>query len=156
MRTVEAVRYKQRLDYLFDKVSVFSDQIEIQSHWARYLCVLISGFIETGVCAIYSRYTQEKAAPCVANYVCSKLNRFRNPNMEDICQLTGLFNARWREKLERATAAEQKDAVDSIVANRNQIAHGANVGISYASVKQYYDRVVEVVELVEDIVLEGL
>lgn len=154
MRTVAAVSYKQRLDYLFDQVSVFSGQIEIESHWAKYLCVLVSGFVETSVCAIYSRYAQGKAGPYVTNYVCSRLNRFTNPNMEDICQLTGLFNARWRERLERATAGELKDAIDSVVANRNQIAHGANVGISYSRIKLYYERVVEVVELVEDVVFE--
>lgn len=154
MKTIEAVSYRQRLDNLFARASTFSDDIEILSHWAKYLCVLVSGFIETSVCAIYSAYTQDKAAPYIANYVCSRLKRFNNPNMEDICQLAGLFNEAWREKLEETTAGEIKDAVDSIVANRHQIAHGRDVGISYDRVKKYYDRVVKMVELVESTVLE--
>lgn len=154
MRTVEAIRYKQRLDYLFDQVSLFSDQIEIQSHWARYLCVLVSGFVETSVCAIYSEYAREKAAPNVADYVCSRLDKFSNLKMEDIYQLTGLFNQTWRKKLEETTSGEIKDAVDSIVGNRNQIAHGRDVGISYVRVKQYYGKVVKMVELVEATVFE--
>lgn len=149
MRTVEAVSYKQRLDGLFDRVSTFSDDVEMGSHWARYLCVLVSGFIETSVGAIYSAYTRDKAAPYVTNYVCSRLRRFTSPNMEQICQLAGLFNDAWREELEVATAGEIKDAVNSVVANRHLIAHGRDVGITYARVRRYYDKVVRMVELVE-------
>ena len=154
MKTTKAVSYKQRLDNLFERVATFSDDIEIQSHWAKYLCVLVSGFIETSVCAIYSEYARQKAAPNVAGYVCSKLEKFSNPKMEDICQLTGLFNETWRKKLEEITLGEIKDAVDSIVANRHHIAHGRDVGISYVRVKQYYCKVVKMVELVEATVFE--
>ena len=154
MKTIEAISYKQRLDGLFDRGLTFSDEIEIQSHWAKYLCILVAGFIETSVCAIYSQYAKKKAAPYVANYACSRLDKFSNPKMEDIYQLAGLFSQAWRKKLEEATSEEIKDAVDSIVANRNHIAHGRDVGITYARVKNYYGRVVKMVELVESTVLE--
>jgi len=156
MKTIEAISYKQRLDGLFDRGLTFSDEIEIQSHWAKYLCILVAGFIETSVCAIYSQYAKKKAAPYVANYACSRLAKFSNPKMEDIYQLAGLFSQTWRKKLEEATSEEIKDAVDSTVANRNLIAHGRDVGITYARVKSYYGRVVKMVELVEATVLEGL
>jgi hypothetical protein len=47
------------------------------------------------------------------------------------------------------TVGARKDAVDSVVNNRNRIAHGENVGISYVRIKEYYDRVVEVIELID-------
>lgn len=170
MRNVEAVRYKQRLDNLFVQISVFSDervrrllaeisassdQIEMQSHWARYLCVLVSGFIETAVRAIYTEYANSKAAPYVANYASSRLEKLTNINMEDILVLAGSFNSRWRDKLERETDGELKDAVDTIVANRNRIAHGENVGITFNRIKTYYDKALKVVDIVEKIVLES-
>jgi len=149
MRNIEAVRYQKRLDHLFEKISAFPDDIELQSHWARYLCILVSGFLETSVKAIYSQYASEKAAPNVANYVTRRLERFTNPNMEDILILTGMFNEEWRKQLESTTEGELRDAVDSIVANRNQIAHGANVGISFVTIKNYYKSVVKVVNRIE-------
>lgn len=149
MKNIEAVRYKQRLDHLFKQVSAFSGDIELQSHWARYLCILVSGFLETSVQAIYSQYAKERAAENVANYVTSRLRRFTNPNMEDILTLAAMFNQEWRDCLEVATEGELKEAVDSIVANRNQIAHGANVGITYVVIKRYYQSVVKVVDLIE-------
>ena len=153
MKTIKAVSYKQRLDHLFTRASTVSGDTEMLSHWARYLCIMVSGFIEESVCAIFSSYCQSKAAPNVANYACSRLERLNNPKMEQICQLAGWFSEAWRKTLEAATEGEIKDAVDSIVANRHEIAHGATVGISYLRVKEYYGRAVKMVEAVEAIVL---
>ena len=47
MKNIEVIRYQQRLDDLFKKIVAFAEDIELQSHWARYLCILVSGFLET-------------------------------------------------------------------------------------------------------------
>lgn len=46
---------------------------------------------------------------------------------------------------------EYKAAVDSVVALRHQIAHGANGGITMARIREYYDRVGYVVEYVANL-----
>lgn len=150
MKNVEIYRYKQRLDNLFEQVSALSDNFELKSHWARYLCVLVAGFIENSVRSIYIQYSKEKAAPTVTNYVTSRLKRFINPNMEDILELAGHFDTKWRECISDKGGIELKDAVDSVMAQRNLIAHGDNTGISYARVKDYYKLILELVELIEN------
>lgn len=152
MKTVEAVRYKQRLDQLFGRVSSVPDELD-KAHWARYLCVLVSGFIDTAIRAIYSEYSRERAAPNVVRYACSRLEKVSNMNMTDICVLTGQFSESWRETIEQRVEVETKEAVDSIAANRNSIAHGRDVGISYVRVKRYYEGVLKMLELVEETVL---
>jgi len=149
MNTLEAVRYKQRLDNLFGQISVFSGSPELQSQWARYLCVLVSGFLETSICAIYGEFTRRTASPYVANFVKCELGSFQNPRMGKILDLTRAFNPQWANQLEAATEGQLKDAVNSVVANRNQIAHGRDVGITYVRIKNYYEDVVEVVDLIE-------
>jgi len=151
MKNLEITRYKDRLDYLFAQVAAFNNNVELQSHWARYLCILVSGFIETSVIVIYSEYVKQKSHAYVTNYVSSRLERFTNPKMEDILELAGKFSSDWRQQLEITTTDEQKAAVDSIVANRNRIAHGANVGISYDRVSKYYKNIVKVIQTIEDI-----
>lgn len=150
MNNFEVRRYKQRLDNLFKQISAYSGDFELQSHWARYLCILVSGFIETSIRAIYGEYSRQRSEAKIANYVISRLTRFTNPNMEDILVLAGSFSPDWRDKLVKATTEEQKDAINSIVANRNRIAHGVDVGISYVTVKDYYENVVKVIDLIED------
>lgn len=148
MKNQEISSNKQRLDNLFKKI--ISTDTDLQSHWARYLCILVSGFLETSVRIIYREYAKSKATPQVANFVEGKLEDFQNPKMEKILQLTGLFSKEWADELRLKTKDELKDAVDSIANNRNQIAHGGSVGISYSQIKSYYDRAIEVIELIEN------
>jgi hypothetical protein len=150
MKNKEVVRYKQQLDALFAKISKLpQDDPEIQSHWARYLCIRVSGFLEISISAIYRQYTKDKSAPFVANYVESQLKNFQNPNMDKILRLVRSFNSLWEEELSEKTKDEIKDSIDSIVALRNSIAHGGNSVITYSKIKGYYTNTIKLVELIE-------
>lgn len=149
MRNREANQHKDRLDDLFKQVGEVSD-INLQGHWARYLCVLVSGFIEVSIRAILTEHVKNKSAPSVANYVVRGLDRFQNPNMERILQTLGAFNPAWADEIGKLTEGELKDAVDSVRANRNRIAHGGNVNIRYRTIAFYYDNAVKVIEIIEE------
>lgn len=149
MKNIEIVSRKQRLDNLFTSVAKLSEDFELQSHWARYLCVLVSGFLECSIRTLYAEYTRSKAAPYVANYVADQLKWFQNPKSEKIFELVRSFSSQWEEELKAYTEGERKDAIDSIVANRHLIAHGESVGITYARIQGYYERTLQVVEFIE-------
>jgi hypothetical protein len=70
--------------------------------------------------------------------------------MEDILELAGHFDSKWRECIFDKADIELKDAVDSVMAQRNLIAHGVNTGISYTRIKEYYKSIVKLVELIEN------
>lgn len=148
MSSIEITSYKNRLDNLFSLISNIQET-ELRSHWSRYLCVLVAGFVETSVQTIFGDYARKSSSPNVSNYVNSKLKRFTNPNMQDIIELAGIFNSSWREKLEQGSQGELKDAVDSVMANRNKIAHGENIGITYLRIKEYYNSILKLINLVE-------
>jgi hypothetical protein len=69
--------------------------------------------------------------------------------MERILNLVGQFDPDWEKELRIATEDEPKDAVDSVVANRNRIAHGEDVGITFGRVSRYYDNAKLVVDLLQ-------
>src|SRR5687768_15910157 len=131
------VAQRHRLDALFAKVRDVAD-LELQAHWSRYLCVLVSGFLETALQTIYSDYVRTRADARSARYARQGLERLVNPNMERILQLCRAFDDTWAENLEAFVAGARRDAVNSVVANRNRIAHGENVGISYVIIREYY------------------
>jgi hypothetical protein len=79
----------------------------------------------------------------------ANIKDFMNPKMEKILQLSGEFCKEWKEQLEIFVEGERKDAVDSIVANRNNIAHGRSVGLTIVRMKRYYDKAVEVTNFVK-------
>ncbi|NJO84423.1 MAG: hypothetical protein HC828_17695 [Blastochloris sp.] len=74
---------KDRLDNLFKKASAMDDA-EMQAHFARYLCVLVSGFLENAIREIYSTYARGQSSPYAANYVNAQLKHPGNPNMERV------------------------------------------------------------------------
>ena len=150
MQDVDVSREKQRLDSVFGLAAQLPDNPEILSHWARYLCVLVSGFLETSIRAIYGRYTRGKATPYVANYAEARLDGFQNPNMRKILDLAGSFSKDWRAELEVACAGAPKEAIDSIVANRHSIAHGQTVGISLVRIRDYYRHTMTILNLIDD------
>ena len=139
-----------RLDSLFKKFDDMVDDHELLAHWSRYLCILVSGYLEESIRTIFREYSRSKSSPYVANYVETKLDSFQNPKMGLILKLNGSFNQKWQKDLEEAVEDEIKDSVNSIVNVRNQVAHGKNVGITPSILKNYYKNAKKLICLLEN------
>ncbi|HVA50121.1 MAG TPA: HEPN domain-containing protein [Pirellulales bacterium] len=148
MMTKELAGARDRINSLLARVAEIDDA-EMQSHWARYLCVLVCGFLEVAVAELFMQYAENRAEPKVARFVAKHLRRFQNPKMARILTVIGEFSTEWRDEIELATNGQLADAVNSVVANRHLIAHGRSVGISYVRVKDYFASVLKVVELLD-------
>jgi hypothetical protein len=146
MSLVEITRQRQRLDDLFQKAKNLPDP-EIQSHWSRYLCVLVSGFLENAVRITYIEYARRRADVSVADFVESRLRQFQNPKMGTILELAGGFSHEWRQRLESDTSGRLGESVNSIVGNRHKIAHGESVGLTLHTLVQYYGDALTVIDL---------
>lgn len=142
----EIVAYEDRLRDLFTKAERFTDDVELQAHWARYLCVLVAGYIEVSVRCVLSNYAKSRSTSTILNFVDDQLERFQNPNTTKILQLMGRFDPNWQTALEGKIEGRLKDAVNSVLNNRNQIAHGQQVGITLGRLKAYYTDVQIVVQ----------
>lgn len=139
-------RQQQRLDELFDRVKDMTD-VELQSHWCRYLCVLTCGFLENSVELCLSEYSKRRCNDNIGNYVQAKLSGFQNPKMGAVLDLFGSFNPEWRIRLDEVTQGQLADSVNSIVGNRHKIAHGDSVSLSLNSLRTYYRDALKVVEI---------
>ncbi len=140
----------QRLDHLFTMASAFSEE-EYIANWARYLCILASGLIENSVKAFVWRYAARNSAANIQSYVNKKVQSITNLNCEKLSQFLRSFSEAWCDEFENTLSEKQKAAIDSVIANRNNIAHGNDVGISYVTMKQYYSEVKAVIGLLENI-----
>jgi hypothetical protein len=147
---LDVAREKQRLDHIFDLAKHLDIKDELLAHWAKYLCILTSGFIENSLRMILTCYAKDKSSPQVANFVESKITGITNLNEQKIAELLGAFNSAWRERFTEMRTESQKDAIDSVVANRHQIAHGRSVGLTLARMKDFYTEVVKVITLIDE------
>ncbi len=148
----ELHRQKQRLDSLFGEPDNWPvDMEEAKAHWARYLCVLTSGFIENTVTLVLSEYARSTSHPNVRRFVSWYLRkRFSNPKAGPILDLVGTFSSEWRDSLQEVVPEEVWAAVDSVVLTRHAIAHGGSTGISLGVMRGYYPEVLRFAELLEN------
>ena len=142
----EVTRLRQQLDTVFGRVKRLNHDPELQSDFARYLCVLVSGYMEKAVVALVLEHARTNGAPTLQRFVENKTKNFTNAKASRVQDLLGSFDPEWREKLEDILADERKDAIDSIVALRNTIAHGGSVGITYTRIDRYYRETKSVID----------
>lgn len=121
---------------------------EVMAHWSRYLCVQTHGFVENVLKLILVQYIRERSAKSVAAFAESHVSRVTNLNYERFAAILGSFDQDWRKRLEEKTTDAQKAALDSVAANRNQIAHGKSIGLSFAAISKYYKEIESLVDLV--------
>lgn len=142
---------KRRLDSTFARMGSLPDaDFESKSDFARYLCVLVSGFVETALAELAIEYCRKRSVPQVTNYATSQLGRIQNVKAERLLQLMGSFEPSWRVEMENFIEGPRKDALDSVVDLRNKIAHGESVGVTYARITDYYQRILQIVEFVAE------
>lgn len=136
----EVSRLKRRLDATFERVKDVGDDTELQSDFAKYLCVLVSGYMEQAIVHIVLEHAREKGAPTLEHFVQRRTKRFANAKVSRILQLMGDFDPDWHKGLKDVIKDEQKAAIDSIVDQRNKIAHGGSVELTYRRIWRYYEQ----------------
>lgn len=151
MKDLELTRQLLRIRTLIKEAPAASaSRLELQSHWSRYLCILVAGFLETAIRNIYSTLALNTAQPAVASYAVSSLRKLRNPKADTFVRTAAAFSKSWAADLVAFLEEDgRKDAIDSIMSNRNLIAHGRDTSISLVRVVEYFDKGVDVVEYLE-------
>jgi len=154
VREVELRR--RRIAAVFERaqrVGGAGDPTEFQADYARYLCVLISGFVERALAEIILAYAQTKAAQPLRAYLEATLRRLANVDKERLLMLIGSLDARWREELELFVVDQRQAALNSVVGLRNDIAHGGGGSLSLGQVSKYWVSIQEIVDKVEELIL---
>jgi len=125
--------------------------LQLQAEWARYICVLAAGFMERSLSAIYVEYIRTNSAGPISKHGQFYAERVPNAKAEQFVEIAKRFDPAWGQALDDFLAEDgRKDAIDSIVNNRNLIAHGGDSGITVARVADYLDKCVRVLEFIEN------
>ena len=151
---IQILSHKQRLDHLFKRVNDIS--LPDQGEWSKYLCVLTAGFIEESLRVLLLNYARNKSTVQIQRFLENEIKYITNCKTERILEILTKFDVNWASKFENDIKInspidkEIKDSLDSIVANRHNIAHGRSIGIGYAAVNKYYGYCIKAVEILED------
>jgi RiboL-PSP-HEPN len=138
----------KKIDYLLGKIKDVDDDY-LRSHIANYVCVLLSGLLESAVREIISASSERTSAPRISNFVKSRMEAFRNPDIERIFGLLSSFDKGIADRLEAFWDEEIKDAVGSIVGNRHLIAHGRDTSVTFSRVSEWYTNAQRLIAFLE-------
>ena len=141
-----------RTDDAFERAVGFDSEPDIQADYARYLCILVTGFLEQAVVRVILNYVDAVGDPSLSRYVAETLRRPGSMQAGEIMRLVGSFNEDWRTQLEKKLTTRHRDAIGSVYASRNKIAHGEDVDLAYRQVRDDYHLVREAVDFLEETV----
>jgi len=147
----EVERQKQRLNATFKRASGIGGDAELLSDFARYLSILVAGFLEQAVIELLTEHVRNHSQASVLRHLAGRLRLWTSANVQRLIDLLSGFDPEWGRDLEGYLIDERKDAVNSVVALRHTFSHGQFAGVTLARVQSYYDRVKEVVDHIADL-----
>ena len=111
----------------------------------------MAGFLENAISEVYTDFVKQSASPQVASYTIATLQKIQNPKSTKFIETAKKFKKEWATQLDAFFKEDEsrKTAIDSIMNNRNNIAHGKNSSISVIQVKNYLEKSIEVIEFIE-------
>lgn len=146
--------HEKKLDGLFQKVSSLSEEDEIKSHLAKYLCIQASGYLETVLKELIAQYHDGTCKKETASFINNKLKRFTNIDDETLSGFLKSFDDNWLALYESKAVDEYRESLNSIIAQRNLIAHGneSMSNISYGAIVKYYQDLKSIISILKAII----
>jgi hypothetical protein len=135
-------RHRLTIQRVLDRGKALDPGDPIRADLAKFVCVLVSGYIEqTMKRLVLIHCTNRGAAPTVQRHVEKQLKRFQNALVFRIYELVNTLDPAIEEQARQLLSAEQEAAIDSVVNLRHQFAHGGQAGTSLAQQETYFGEI---------------
>ena len=161
LRPPDRMRYRQRIKNLVKNPPTSAEGFdsEIQTHWAKYNCVLISGFMEQAVKEMLLEYASNNASPRIIKYVEGTWPESKNMKCDAIREILRNFDSNWEKNFENwLESNERKKEINEIISWRNAVAHGQEANarnVSLASVTQKFRIACDLVDFIDKLLQPG-
>jgi RiboL-PSP-HEPN len=130
----------QQLDSIIQRMRHQEDDFII-AQIAQHICVRLSGTLENALKENISRALGPSSHPRAMRYIDHQLGDFQNPRPGKIVDLLAAFDRTWSDQLQTFWEPEVKDAIASIVGQRNIIAHGGSTNVTLVRVQEWFKNV---------------
>lgn len=144
--------YEKQLDSLFSEVSQVQEGEIIKAHLTRYLCVRTSGYLENVTRILIVHFCDGTSPKPINNYIAKRTKYITNLDFKRLKGLLSEFDINWSKEFEEKITDRQRSSINSVVSNRNNIAHGNQDSLTYRDMVNYYNDVKEVSKILIDII----
>lgn len=147
--------YRARLNELAQRSP---EDSEDQAHWAKYLSVLISGYLEQSIKDVLFEYTAAYQAIRLGKYIEDTWPKSRGMKTSNILLILKQFDESWGESfLAWLNDNDQyKDKINSLIQNRHDIAHGKEANttnVTLPSARTKLEIAFDLVDFLENLIL---
>jgi hypothetical protein len=143
---------RRRIDAVFARAKELTDRAnsaEMQADYAKHLCVLISGHVEKSIGDLLLVYADGKTARPILGFLEAAVRRLTNMDTDRVLVAVGSLDHGWRVAMEVFIDDRRRQALNSVVGLRNDIAHGGVGSITLNQIERYWEAIQEVVDEVE-------
>ena len=127
---------------------------KMQSYIAQFLSVYISGSMEEGLRILLIEFAKPGSPDEIHKFTKHNVEGFTTPFANNIKQLLNKFSSDWGSEFSTRIEHSQKASLDSLVVNKNNIAHGRQSLITLVDVEKFYKDCQKIIELIDDIVFK--
>lgn len=152
-----------KCQYLQDKFKIIDENIKktktsvndphLASMLSDYLVVFISGIYEDIIEYLFVQRVGKTKDKEIENLVKTLIGRqFRNPEFGKVKKLVDALDSKYGIALSKLDK-KHRDAIDSIVSNKNKVAHGGVSNATINDVAIYHNNALKIFEELENILL---
>ncbi|MGR3366703.1 HEPN domain-containing protein [Sagittula sp.] len=161
-RVANRTKYRQRIQSLVknppSSEGDVASELEIKAHWAKYTCVLISGYIEQAVKEIILEHASATSAPRIRKYIEGTWPNSKNMRCDAIRDILDNLDVTWSTRFDEWLGQdERKKEINEIISWRNDIAHGKETNtnnVTLGSVSTKFKIACELIDFLEGLPLE--
>lgn len=154
MKSANAQSLLQQIDVAISDINGFTAISPLEkSYLAKFLIVFICGIYEETIETIINEMSQQNSTPEISSFVSQTMNAtFRNPDIDNVCKCLSRFNRTWKTQIKNLPQ-QDKGALNSIVNNKNALAHGQPVTVSLSDVIQFYNDSKNIILYIDNLLL---
>lgn len=134
-------------------LQTISSTSSLHKHLTEYSLIVCSGTLEQAFKNIIADHVTRGSSPEIVQYIDKTIRRCgANPSKSKIVEMLEKFNSAWGRQFKQETSRLSQrdiDSLESLVKERNLLAHGDSVSISLNCVIEYYCRARNVVGKLE-------
>ncbi len=155
MMAINNARVKTEFDAIDEairKVESHKGDAEIASYLSSFLAVMVCGIYEECIEHLICQRAAKAQDSEIYQYVKSTVaESFRNPKFARIVEMLAKFSHVYANNMKNSIEEKSKIALDSIVDNKNAIAHGRPANLTISDIKDYHNRCIPIFEFLENI-----
>jgi len=141
------------IDDTIDKIKTVQDK-KLLSMLSNYLVVFISGIYEDCVEQLFIERACKNDDEQIQNLVKNLIDKhFRNPMYREVKKWVKYFDSKYVTTFQSKIDDKNIQAIDSIVENKNRVAHGENSNATFKDVNIWYNNSLKIFEVLEEILL---